>query len=56
MVLNSAGTEKKGNSVCIDLFTVFSTCDMDKLGKIRRPLWKERLKVSKIAEFEIVEN
>ena len=25
---------------------------MDKFGKIRRHLWKERLKISKIAKFE----
>ena len=31
----------------IDLFTVFSTFDMDKLRKIRRRYWKERLKISK---------
>ena len=33
----------------IDLFTVFLTFDMDKLGKIRQHHWKERFKVSKIA-------
>ena len=30
----------------------FSTFDMDKLGKIRRHHWKERLKINKIAKFE----
>ena len=29
---------------------------MEKLGEIRRHHWKERLKVSKIAQFEIIEN
>jgi len=32
--------------------TVFSTLQMDQLGKIRRHHWKERLKISKIAQFE----
>ena len=36
----------------IDLFTVFSTFDMDKLGTIRQHRWKESLKISKIAKFE----
>ena len=39
-------------SPSIDLFTVFSSFDMDKFGKIRRHHWKERLNVSKIAKFE----
>ena len=30
----------------IDLFTLFSTFDMDKLGKIRRHHWKEHLNIS----------
>ena len=33
----------------IDLFTVFLTFDMDKLGKIRQHHWKERFKITKIA-------
>ena len=37
----------------IDLFTVFSTFDMDKLGNIRRHHWKEHFNISKIAQFEI---
>ena len=36
----------------IDLFTVFSTFDMHKLGKICQHHWKEHLKISKIAIFE----
>ena len=36
----------------IDLFTVFSTFDMDKLGKIRRHHWKERFNISNTAKFE----
>ena len=36
----------------IDLFTVFSTFDTDKFGKIRRHHSKERLKISKIPKFE----
>ena len=36
----------------IDLSTVFSTFDMDKLRKIRQHHWKERLSVSKTAKFE----
>ena len=32
--------------------TVFSTFDMDQLGKIRRHRWNERLKISKIAKSE----
>ena len=36
----------------IDLFAVFSSSDMDKLGKIRRHHWKERHKISKTAKFE----
>ena len=34
------------------LFTVFSTFDMDQLGKIRRHHWKERLNISNNAKFE----
>ena len=36
----------------IDLFKVFSTFDMDKLGKILPHHWKERLNIGKIAKFE----
>ena len=36
----------------IDLSTVFSTFDMDKLGKIRQHHWKERLDIGKTAKFE----
>ena len=36
----------------LDLFTVFSTFDIDKLGKIHQHHWKEHLKISKIAKFE----
>ena len=32
--------------------SVFSTFDMDQLGKIRRLNWNERLKISKIAKSE----
>ena len=32
--------------------TVFSTFDMDQLGKILRHHWKERIKISKLAKFE----
>ena len=39
-------------SPSIDPFTVFSTFDMDKLGKTRRHHWKERLNINKIAKFE----
>ena len=35
----------------IDPSTVFSTFDMDQLGKIRRHHWKDCLKISKLAEF-----
>jgi len=41
--------EVDGGLSLIDLFTVFSTFDMDKLGKICRHQLKERLKISKIA-------
>ena len=54
-MLNSAGTEKKkGNSVCIDLFTVFSICDMDKLGKIRRPTEKNALRLVKLPSLKLL--
>ena len=33
----------------IDLYTVFSTFDMDKLGKNRQHHWNERLKISNTA-------
>ena len=36
----------------IDLSTVFSTFDMDKLGKNRRRHWKEGLNISNIAKFK----
>ena len=36
----------------IDLSTVFSTFDMDKLGKIRQHHWKERLDIGKTTKFE----
>ena len=36
----------------IDLFTVFSTSDIDKLGKICRHHWKQRLNIVVIAKFE----
>ena len=36
----------------IDLSTIFSTFDVDKLGKIRRHHWKKRLKISKIVKIE----
>ena len=39
-------------SSSIDPFTVFITFDMDKLGKIRRHHWKERLKINEMAKFE----
>ena len=38
--------------IAIDLFAVFSTFDMDKLGKIRWHHWKQRLKINKIAWIE----
>ena len=31
---------------------VFSTFQMDQLGRIHQHHWKERLKISKIAKFE----
>ena len=36
----------------IDLSTIFSTFDVDKLGKIRRHHWEKRLKISKIVTIE----
>ena len=41
-------------TVCchIDLFTIFSTFDVDKFRKIRRHHSKECLKISKITKFE----
>ena len=36
----------------IDVFTVVSIIDMDKLGKILPHHWKERLKISRTAKFE----
>ena len=33
-------------------FVLFSTFDMDKLGKIHHHRWKELLEISKIAWFE----
>ena len=53
-MLNSAGTEKKGNSVCVDLFTVFSTCDMDKLGKIVDPTEKSALRLVKLPSLKLL--
>ena len=42
-----------GNGRIIDHSTsVFSTFDLDQLGKIRRLHWNERLKISKIAKSE----
>ena len=38
--------------IVTDLCTVFSTFDMDKLGKIRWHHWKQRFKINKIAWFE----
>ena len=38
--------------IVTDLCTVFSTFDMDKLGKIRWHHWKQRFKIKKIAWFE----
>ena len=39
--------------LAIDLFTVFFfTFDVDKLGKIRRYQWKDRLDINKIAKFQ----
>ena len=43
---------RKISTLKIDLFTVFSTFDMDKLRKIRQHHWKERLNIGKPAEFE----
>ena len=34
--------------------TVFSTFDMDQLGKIRLHHWKERLEISKTVKFKSV--
>ena len=36
----------------MDIFTVFSTFDMDKLGKICQWYWKKCLNISKIAKDE----
>ena len=36
----------------IDLFTVFSTADMDKLGKSVDTDWREHLNISQTALFE----
>ena len=53
---NDNDLKTKGNKILtknkIDPSTVFSTFDMDKLEKIRRHHWKERLKINKIAKFE----
>ena len=38
--------------IVTDLFAVFSTFDMDKLGKTRWHHWKQRLKINKIAKFK----
>ena len=37
----------------IDLFTVFSTFDINKLGKIGLHHWKDCLNISKIAKFDM---
>ena len=39
-------------SVILNPSTVFSTFDMDKLGKIQGHHWKKRLKISELAKFE----
>jgi len=39
-------------SVDVTGTTVFSTFDMDQLGKILQHHWKERIKISKLAKFE----
>ena len=36
----------------MDIFTVFSTFDMDKLGKICQCYWKKCLNISKITKYE----
>ena len=38
----------------IDLFMVFSTFDMDKLGKIRRHHWKSVLKLIKLLSLKLI--
>ena len=38
----------------IDLFMVFSTFDMDKLGKIRRHHWKSVLKLIKLLRLKLI--
>ena len=43
---------RKISTLKIDIFTVFSTFDMDTLRKIRRHHWKERLNIGKTAKFE----
>ena len=57
---NDNELKTKGNKILtknkIDTSTVFSTFDMDKLEKIRRHHWKERLKISKITKFESFED
>ena len=54
--MNNATTEKREIPLVYSFSRFFSTFDMDKLEKILRHPWKDRLKVSKIAQFEIVEN
>ena len=36
----------------MDIFTVFSTFDIDKLGKICQCYWKKCLNISKIAKYQ----
>ena len=38
--------------MAVDLSTVFSTLNMDQLGKIRQLYWKERLKICRTAKFQ----
>ena len=57
---NDNELKTKGNKILtknkIDPSTVFSTFDMDKLEKIRRHHWKERLKINKITKLESFED
>ena len=57
---NDNELKTKGNKILtknkIDPSTVFSTFDMDKLEKIRRRHWKERLKINKITKLERFED
>ena len=38
--------------MAVDLSTVFSTLNMDQLGKIRQHYWKECLKICRTAKFQ----